>query len=187
MNTLIAAITNPALPAGLQNASNPVAAGNILAKYIAVLWQTAIILGGLAVVIYLLMGGFYWITASGEKGKVEEAKERMQQAIIGFVVLSSIAAVSVFLSTAFGIDLLKPQFTNLLGGGGGGGGGQTSDCAGNIPLGGTGNDGGVGGYCTNGGSAIMKCVGPDNNLNYIHLEPCRCSTAPKAGVTLVGC
>ncbi len=154
MINLLAQITNPALPAGLQNASNPVSAGNILAKYIAVLWQTAIVLGGLAVIVYLLMGGFYWITASGEKGKIEEAKERIQQSIIGFVVLSSVAAVSVFLSTAFGIDLLKPQFTNLLGGGGGTGGG--------------------GGYCAYGeyacdsSTTCVQCIG---GKTYQHIDP----------------
>lgn len=129
---LLAAITNPALPPAVQNASTPTAAAGVLGLYIAVLWRTAITLGGLGVIIYLLVGGFYWITASGDKGKIEEAKERIMQAIIGFAVLSSVAAVSVFLGQAFGLDLLRPNFAVLSGGGGGGGaagGGPLGSCA----------------------------------------------------------
>jgi|SRR3989344_8448713 len=112
-STLISQITNPALPAGVSNASTPTAAAGVLAKYIAVLWQTAIIVGGLGIIVYLLVGGFYWITAGGEKGKIEQAKERIIQAVIGFVVLSSVAAISAFLSGPLGINLLKPDFSVL--------------------------------------------------------------------------
>ncbi|HZZ98950.1 MAG TPA: hypothetical protein VFG51_03385 [Candidatus Saccharimonadia bacterium] len=108
---LLAAIINPVITRG--GASTPEAAGIALGFYIAVLWRTAILLGGLGVIIYLVMGGFYWITAGGEKGKVEEAKERIMQAIIGFAVLTSVAAVSVFIGKAFGMDLLKIDFTVL--------------------------------------------------------------------------
>lgn len=112
---LLAAITNKGLPPAMQDSSTPTLAANVLAQYIGVLWSTAITLGGLAVVIYLLVGGFYWITAGGEKGKVEEAKERIMQAMIGFAVLSAAAAVSVFIGDAFGLNLLKPNFNVLIG------------------------------------------------------------------------
>jgi hypothetical protein len=145
---LLAAITNPALPAAVGTASTPVAAAGALGYYIAILWRTAIILGGLGVIIYLIAGGFYWITAGGEKGKIEEAKERIMQAIVGFAVLTAVSAVSVFLSQAFGIDLLRPNFSVLsgAGGGGGGGGGQP---AGSCPT----VDPAVYGYIANGAYA----------------------------------
>jgi len=155
-HVLIAAITNPALPAGSQNSATPQAAANVLALYIAVLWRTAITLGGLAVIIYMLVGGFYWITASGEKGKIEEAKERIMQAIIGFAVLCSVAAISVFIGPAFGLDLLKPNFAVLSGGGGGGGpggGGPPGSCA-NV-------DPDVNGY-TSDGSHACYTINPPN-------------------------
>lgn len=156
-HTLLAAITNLALPAGSQDASTPAKAASILALYIAVLWRTAITLGGLAVIIYMLVGGFYWITASGDKGKIEEAKERIMQAIIGFAVLCSVAAVSVFIGPAFGLDLLKPNFAVLSGGGGsgggGGGGGPPGSCANVDPE--------INGYTADGAHACYT-INPPN-------------------------
>ena len=184
--TLLAQITNPALPGGLQNASSPAAAGAGLAKYIGILWQTALVMGGIAVLAYMIMGGLTWIMAAGDKGKVEQAKERITQGLIGFAVLFSVAAISVFFGTALGIDLLKPNFSSIMGaaggstGGGGGSGGGTSaagtTCAGGLSLGQSGNAG-TQDYCT-GGASIVKCVaageGP-SKFSYAHLEPCGCA------------
>lgn len=154
---LLAAITNPVLPAGVQNAATPTAAAGILGTYIGVLWRTALTLGGLAVVIYLLVGGFYWITAGGEKGKVEQAKDRIMQAIIGFAVLAAAAAISVFLSEVFGLDLLKPNFSVLMsspgGGGSGGAGGPPGSCATVDPA--------VYGYISDGAYACYTQNPPD--------------------------
>ncbi len=135
--TLLAQITNKALPSALQDASSPAEAGAGLGKYIGVLWQTALVMGGIAVVAYMIMGGLTWIMAGGDKGKVEQAKERITQSLIGLAVLFSVAAISVFFSTAFGLDLLAPDFnsvTNTGGGGGGfGGGGGTGTRNGCTP------------------------------------------------------
>ena len=59
--------------------------------------------------------------AGGDKGKVEQAKERITQSLIGLAVLFSVAAISVFFSTAFGLDLLAPDFNSVTNTGGGGG------------------------------------------------------------------
>jgi hypothetical protein len=201
--TLLAQITNPALPGGLQNASSANAAGAGLAKYIGILWQTALVMGGIAVLAYMIMGGLTWIMAAGDKGKVEQAKERITQGLIGLAVLFSVGAISVFFGTALGIDLLKPNFASIMGaaggstgGGGGGGGGSslssTSDCGNGMNIGDKGSDGGTGGYCTS-GPATMKCVaagvGP-SKFSYPHLEPCACPSGQvKSGYTLLpgGC
>ena len=104
---------NPALPAGFQNAADPVAAGIGLGKYIGILWQTALVVGGLAVVAYMIMGGLNWITAAGDKGKIETAKERITQGLIGLAILFSVAAISTFFGTVLGLDLLKPNFARI--------------------------------------------------------------------------
>ena len=109
-----AGINNPALPGKIGLINTPSQAGSVLATYIAVLWQTLIILGGIAVLINLLMAGVNWVTGGGEKGKVEEAKTRITQSIIGFAVLAAVAAIAIFLSYPFGINLLKPTFPTLL-------------------------------------------------------------------------
>lgn len=121
MNILIAAadsistgIINPALEGNLGLAKTETS-GLVLGTYIAYLWQTATLIGGLAVIVSLLLGGVQWVMAGGDKGKVEAARERITQTIIGMIVLMASAGVAVFLSYAFHINLLNPVFINSVG------------------------------------------------------------------------
>ncbi len=82
------------------------------ANIVVMVWKTAITLGGLALLVMLILGGFEWITAGGEKGKIEAARERITQSIIGLLVLLGTVAISIFVGSAFGINLLKPTFEN---------------------------------------------------------------------------
>ena len=65
-----AQIKNLAIPGG----DSPDNSGSQFAITIGTLWQTLIIVGGLAFLLYFLMGGIEWITAGGDKGKIEESK-----------------------------------------------------------------------------------------------------------------
>lgn len=47
-------------------------------------------IGTIAVLYFLLYGAFSWITAGGEKGKIEEARGMMTQGVIGLVILASV-------------------------------------------------------------------------------------------------
>lgn len=129
-------ITNPAVPAVKQITDSApdggVAGGLILAKYIAILIQTSLMLGALAVLLYMFLGAINWITAGGDPGKIEKAQQRIIQALVGLAVLFSVVAVLVFIGPVFGINFLQIQFINQLGGSGGGG----------YPTGGGGGGGG---------------------------------------------
>lgn len=116
MQNLIAQITNPAVPV-----VNSVSGGNsgeigasVFGKYLAVLLVTSITVGGLAVLLYLVLGAIQWITAGGDKGKIDKARERIIQAIIGLVILTSVTAIANFLGPVFGIDLLNLNFVNQI-------------------------------------------------------------------------
>ena len=111
---LLAQITNPALNSALRDTSTPTKAAGALATYLGTLWQTIITIGGVALLIYLLLAGLNWVFAGGDKGKIESARNQITQGIIGMVVLVSIAALSIFIGNTLGINLLKPQFQNLL-------------------------------------------------------------------------
>lgn len=50
-------------------------------------------IGTLAVLYYLLYGAFSWISAGGEKGKIEEARTMMTQGVIGLVILASVFVI----------------------------------------------------------------------------------------------
>ncbi len=123
MLTLIAQLTNPAVPGVdqiIQSAPDSGTAGaGILAIYIAVLIQTSIVLGGLAVLLYMFLGALGWITAGGDTGKIDKARDRIVQSLIGLAVIVSVVALATFIGPVFGLDLLTPTFINQLGGGGG--------------------------------------------------------------------
>lgn len=57
-----------------------------------------IILGilGIIFVIYVVYAGYLWMTASGEKDKVEKSKKLLGQAIIGIIIIIAAYAISEF-------------------------------------------------------------------------------------------
>lgn len=104
MNTnYLAQITNVAVPGGSAPAESP----KQFAVTIATLWQTIILVGGLAFLLYFLLGGLGWITAGGDKGKIEEAKGKITQGLIGLAILAASYVIIKFIETAIGMNILN--------------------------------------------------------------------------------
>lgn len=99
-------IRNKALPPILGNGDG----GTALATLMSNLWRAVIVAGGLALLLYLVWGGLEWIMAGGDKTKVEDARSKITQGIIGMAVLSATVAIAIFLSEVLQLDLLNPQF-----------------------------------------------------------------------------
>lgn len=102
-----AAITNPVI----QKASEPGQAGAGLAFYIAQLWKTIIVVGALAFLLFLAWGGVEWVTAGGDKGKVEEAQKKITNGFIGLAVLVASYAIVAFVQEVLGINILNIDWT----------------------------------------------------------------------------
>lgn len=51
------------------------------------------VLAGLAALLYLLLGAFAWITSGGNKENVEKAREKLQAAVIGIVLIVFVLAI----------------------------------------------------------------------------------------------
>lgn len=100
---LLASITNPAVPGG----STPTDSPAQFAITVATLWQTIILVGGLAFLLYFLRGGLNWIMAGGDKGKLEEAKGAITQGLIGLAILAASYVIIKFIETAVGMNLLN--------------------------------------------------------------------------------
>lgn len=98
-----AAITNTAVPGG----SSPDSSPTQFAITIATLWQTIILVGGLAFLLYFLLGGITWITAGGDKGKIEEARGKITQGLVGLAVLAASYVIIKFIETAIGMNILN--------------------------------------------------------------------------------
>ena len=109
-------ITNPVLPDTLGTGADLGSGGGglILAKLIATVWQALIVVGGLATLLWMIYGAFTWIVAGGDKERLDNARQRITNAIIGMAILFATIAFVNFLGPAIGFDLLKinlPSFT----------------------------------------------------------------------------
>ena len=55
--------------------------------------------------VYLVWGAIQWITSGGDKGKVEEARNKITAAVIGLLILAATWAIfQLILAIAFGGD-----------------------------------------------------------------------------------
>ena len=93
-----------------------------LGPFVSSLWGAALVLGTIAAFLFFVIGAVLWITAGGDKGKTEQAKERITQSIIGLTILALTWVVSLLVQQFLGLNILSGGS----GGGGGGGGGNIS-------------------------------------------------------------
>ena len=99
-----AAITNTAVPGG----ESPDSAPQQFAVTMATLWQTIIVVGGLAFLLYFLWGGLNWIMAGGDKGKIEKAKGMMTGGAIGLIIIVLSYSITWIVGKALGLNILEP-------------------------------------------------------------------------------
>lgn len=66
------------------------------------------VVAGLAFVIWFLIGGINWITAGGDKGKIDKAKGMMTNGAIGLIIIVVSYAITWIVGTALGISILEP-------------------------------------------------------------------------------
>lgn len=67
----------------------------------------AFAIAGVAVVIYLLIGGLKYMTSGGDKNAIASAQQMMTHAIIGFVLLVLLFVIVQFVPEFFGAGALK--------------------------------------------------------------------------------
>jgi hypothetical protein len=81
---------NKAAPAELKGATDPNAIiGNLISAVIGFL--------GVVLFLYLLYGGFLWMTAGGDAGQVKTATAVIRNAIIGLVIITLAYSISYFI------------------------------------------------------------------------------------------
>ncbi len=83
--------------------------GSMLTSVLTVVMAIA----ALAVFLYLIMGGIQWITSGGDKGKTEEARNKITAAVIGLVVLAAAYALLLLVLQILGFQSLTGVFDNI--------------------------------------------------------------------------
>jgi hypothetical protein len=100
-------ITNPAISVKLGGSASEAASGRTFSSYFVTIWNAIIMVGVLAMLFSFVNGAIEWITAGGEQSKVQHARQRMTEGVIGLIILAGSFAIVGFLGTLFGFDLLK--------------------------------------------------------------------------------
>ncbi len=159
-----------------------------MANLIGGLLSVAMTIAGLLLLLYLIWGSIEWITAAGDKGKIDKARERITGSITGMLVLSASIALFLIIQSFLGLSILRftglwnPDYgsggTSSTGGGTGGStGGGTGGSQNCTPSTTRVNDGAAGKYCKINGewsAAMVRCNEPDNHLPNDHYDPCYC-------------
>ncbi|HCM37455.1 MAG: hypothetical protein UV61_C0010G0024 [Candidatus Gottesmanbacteria bacterium GW2011_GWB1_43_11] len=94
-----AGITNPVLPTLGQGPGLPIV-GNIVSGLIGIF----MLIGLIMAFFHLIFGAIRWITASGDKTQLQNAQERMTQAIVGLILLAAVWAIVVMASNFLGFQ-----------------------------------------------------------------------------------
>jgi len=63
----------------------------------------AIVIGAIATLIYMVMGGINYITSGGDAQKVESAQKHITNAIIGLVIIVAAYAIFTVIKALLGI------------------------------------------------------------------------------------
>lgn len=105
-----ARIYNPVLPGiiggGIPGSSYQEALSIILAN----IWRASVTLGSIFFVLYFALGALNWITAGGDKNKIEEARKYITNGLIGIILI----AASVAIIQLLGAILNLPFFETLV-------------------------------------------------------------------------
>ena len=68
----------------------------------------ALIVAGVLVFAFLVLGGIQWIMSGGDKAKTEEARSRITAALVGLAIVAAAWAVMQLIQYFFGIDIENP-------------------------------------------------------------------------------
>lgn len=73
--------------------------------------QGALLVSAILVFAYLIWGGIQWITSGGDKGKTQEARDRITAALVGLAIVASAWAIMLIIQYFFGISVLNDNIT----------------------------------------------------------------------------
>jgi len=72
------------------------------------------IVAGVWFLLHFLIGGFNWITAGGDKTKLQTARDRLTNALIGLIVVVAGWAILALAGTFFGVDFTISDPSGLI-------------------------------------------------------------------------
>ena len=96
---------NVTIPKGVLPGPDPNVLG--LGDLIAAALQIAFIAASLAVLIYLVIGAFRWITSGGDKDAIGKARGTIVNALIGLAILALAFFITVLFGSILGVNVFN--------------------------------------------------------------------------------
>ncbi|MEA2020222.1 MAG: hypothetical protein U9M98_00625 [Patescibacteria group bacterium] len=69
--------------------------------------STVIIVSGLVLLIYLIYGGFLYMTGQGNEERIEKAQRVISNAFIGLIIIISTFAIITVIEQVFGVSIVS--------------------------------------------------------------------------------
>lgn len=76
-------------------------------KTVGSLMQAAMIIASLMLLLNLVWGAIEWISSGGDSSKIEKARNKITQSVIGIIVLASSVAIFMLIQKMLGLDVLS--------------------------------------------------------------------------------
>lgn len=92
---------------------NPLAPNYEAGKLISGIIGVFILFAAIFAFVYLLIGGINWITSGGDKAKVETARTRIINALVGLILIASIWAIITLVFPAVGLSFPTITFPSI--------------------------------------------------------------------------
>jgi hypothetical protein len=89
---------------GTQNLS---AADGGFGTWVSSLMRVVMLAGVLVAFVFLILGAIEWITSGGDKGKVESARGKITNAVIGLIVLAAVTAILALVQDFLGVSFIN--------------------------------------------------------------------------------
>ena len=83
-------------------------AATTLERILSVALGGVTLIAGVYLLFIFLIAAFNWLSAGGDSGKVEKARDSMIQGLIGLTLIVATYAIMGVISAVFGIQILRP-------------------------------------------------------------------------------
>jgi hypothetical protein len=95
--------------------------GTVFATFFSNILGFLTLLSGIFFLVYFLVGGLTWLTASGKHEQVEKAKQSMTNAAVGLIIVVAAYGIAFIIGRVLGLDILDigAAFQKIGAGGGG--------------------------------------------------------------------
>jgi hypothetical protein len=84
-----------------------------IANVISFALNLVMVVALLLVFLYLILGGIQWITSGGDKGKTEEARNKITAAVNGIIILAVSYALVQFVAYILGLGSFSSIFSTV--------------------------------------------------------------------------